>query len=326
MRPSTRFTRAPALLGATALLTASLAGCSLIPGFGDCQPAYPSGEASSVVTANGRVGLKPDVDFPTPLVSSTPEVSILEAGDGALVRDGSQVDFNISIYYGKDGQNLGGEEIVSDRQEAGIDDNAFSTGMVCSHVGDRLAITSTVEDAYGAGAGNSVGLADDDTLVFVVDIMTAYAGKADGFNQLPQDGMPVVVTAVDGTPSIAVNLLTEPTTTRIATIKGGDGATVKSDDQVVIHMRLWTWPQDGAEPNEVTDFNTWAGHRAYTMDLNESGNPLPPGVLRAVEGARIGSQLLVVIPPGDDSYATPPNGVGADSTMIWVVDLLGIEE
>ena len=38
----------------------------------------------------------------------------------------------------------------------------------------------------------------------VIDVTAAYLGKADGFNQLPKDGMPTVVTAVDGTPGITV--------------------------------------------------------------------------------------------------------------------------
>jgi peptidylprolyl isomerase len=326
VRPSTRFNRVPALLGAAALLAASLAGCTAIPGFGGCQPAYQSGDASSIVTATGKVGSKPKVDFPTPLVSATPEVSVIEAGDGALVRDGSQVDFDIAVFYGKDGQNLSGDEVASDRQSAGIEDNAFSTALVCAQVGDRLAITTTVEDAYGKGAGDSVGLTDDDTLVIVVDIRATYPGKADGFNQLPQDGMPVVVTAVDGAPAIAVNLVTKPTTTRIETVKGGDGAPVRSDDKVVVQMRVWTWPDEGGDPSELTNFSTWAGDKAYTMTLDDNKNPLPAGVLRAVEGSRIGSQLLIVIPPGEDGYVTPPEGMSEDATMIWVVDLLGIDK
>ena len=36
--------------------------------------------------------------------------------------------------------------------------------------------------------------------------------------------------------------------------------------------------------------------------------------------------MLIVIPPGDDGYPTPPEGMTADATMIWVVDLLGIEK
>jgi hypothetical protein len=324
VRPSPRFHRAPALLGAVALLAASLAGCSAIPGFGGCQPVYTSGDASSVVTATGKVGTKPKVDFPTPLVSATPEVSVIAAGDGKEVREGSQVDFDIAIYYGRDGQNLSGDSVASDRLAAGIEADSVSESLVCAQVGDRLAITTTVKDAYGEGAGTSVGLTDDDTIVVVIDVTGAYLGKADGFNQLPQDGMPVVVTAVDGTPAVAVNLVTKPKTTRIETVKAGDGAKVDDGDGIVVQLRLWTWPDEGAEPAEITDFNTWAAHKAYTTALDDDA--LPPGVLRALDGARIGSQLLVVIPPGDDAYPTPPDGVGADSTMIWVVDLLGIEK
>lgn len=324
MRSRPRLHRAPALLGAAALLAASLAGCSLLPGFGGCDPVYTSGDASSVVTATGNVGTKPKVDFPTPLVSNTPEVSVVEAGDGALVTDGSQVDFDIAIFYGKDGQNLSGDDVASDRLAAGIDKDSVSESLVCAHVGDRLAITTTVKAAYGEGAGTSVGLVDTDTIVVVIDVTGAYLGKADGFNQLPQDGMPVVVTAVDGTPAIAVNLLTKPTTTRIETVKGGDGAKVGDDDDIVIHLRMWTWPDEGDEPTESPDYNTWTDHQAYTTALDDT--QLPPGVLRALDGARVGSQLLVVIPPGDDAYATTPEGMSADATTIWVVDILGIQK
>ena len=66
MRSSTRRIGAPALLGAALLLAASLAGCTALPGLGGCDASYSSGDASSTVTATGKVGDKPTVDFPTP--------------------------------------------------------------------------------------------------------------------------------------------------------------------------------------------------------------------------------------------------------------------
>ncbi len=330
MRPSTRSTRVPALLGATALLTTSLAGCSLIPGFGDCKPSYVSGDASSLVEAEGDVGRKPDIDFPTPLVVSHPEVSVIEAGEGEAVVKNGQVDYAVSYYDGGTGEELGATgygALDSDdppaRSAVGLDDFAISGAFECASVGDRLALVSTAGEAFGEG---EAGLPDETAVVLVIDVLDTFLGKADGFNQLPQDGMPVVVTAVDGTPAIAVTGIAEPTTTRAATIKGGDGRTVRDGDTVHIHLRVWTWPAAGEEPEEFAD--TWADRRqSYDLVMDDSaGNPVPPGVRQAIAGAKVGSQLLVVLPPGPDSYATPPQGLDPAATMIWVVDILGTQK
>jgi peptidylprolyl isomerase len=337
VRSTAAIRRIPALLGAAALVTAALAGCTGAPGLGGCDPSYTGGDASSLVTATGKLGTNPTVDFPTPLISSKPQVSVLEAGNGPLIEDGDQVDFTIAIFYGKDGQKISGDSVNSDRAAVGLPHNSLSEAMVCMHVGDRIAVTTSLAAAYGKGVGAQVGLQDTDTLVVVLDLTAAYRGKADGFNQLPQDGMPVVVTAVDGTPAIAVDFVDKPAATRIETVKGGDGATVKKGESVVVQLRAWIWPDAGDDPTEITETNangtpqtisTWEQHKAYTLELGNQ--PLiPPGVQRAIIGAKVGSQLLVVIPPGADHYPTVPStltGLTTDQTMIWVVDLLGIQK
>lgn len=329
MRPSTRFNRAPALLGAAALLTASLAGCSAIPGFGGCQPEYVSGDASSLVTAKGTMGSAPTVDFPTPLIVSEPEVSVIEAGDGeAVVKDG-QVDYAVSFFNGETGEKLGStgygtidSEDPPARSAVGLDDYAISSAFRCVSVGDRIALASTAGQAFGEG---EAGLPDETVVVLVIDVLDTFLGKADGFNQLPQDGMPVVVTAVDGTPAISLTGIAKPETTRAVTIKGGDGKTVRDGDTVHVHLRFWTWPAAGGDPEQFAD--TWADRRqSYDLVLDgDSANPIPLGVQNAIAGAKVGSQLLVVVPPGPDSYATPPQGLAPDATMIWVVDILGTQ-
>jgi hypothetical protein len=330
VRPSTRFNRAPALLGAAALLTASLAGCSAIPGFGGgCTPIYEPGDSSSLVTAEGSFGVKPTVDFPTPLVVTTPEVSVIDAGDGRQVLDGDQVDYTFAELTGKDAEDLSGESAAS-RIEAGLDTDAISKALVCAHVGDRIALTATVEQAHGAGAGGE-SLKDTDTVVVVIDISAAYIGKADGFNQLPKDGMPTVVTAVDGTPGITVPAEDPPTETQIGLIKAGDGATAKNDDVAIVHYSFWTWPTEkGGEPDAVSGGSTWDTKIAQNLPLVSiaDGGGVPQGLYDAIAGHRVGSQVIVVIPPGDDNFSPEnmPGGVTAESTVIFVVDILGIQK
>jgi hypothetical protein len=329
VRPSTRFNRVPALFGVAALLAASLAGCTALPGFGGCDPVYTSGDSSSLVTATGSFGGKPTIDFPTPLVVKTPEVSVIDAGDGRQISDGDQVDFSFTELTGKAAEEISGDAIES-RLQAGLDDDAIAEALVCAHVGDRLALVSTVEKTHGAGSGGA-DLKDSDTVVLVIDVTAAFIGKADGFNQLPKDGMPTVVTAVDGTPGISILLQDPPEDTQIGLIKAGDGAKAKKDDAVVVHYSFWTWPTtEGGEPVAVSGGSTWEKHIAQNLPLTSiaDGGGVPQGLYDAILGQRVGSQVLVVIPPGDDNFSADnmPGGVTADSTVIFVVDILGIQK
>ena len=330
MRSTSRLKRLPALLGATALVSAALAGCTALPGFGGCEPTYGSGDTSSTVTADGKVGSKPDVDFPTPLIAKTPEVSVLVHGDGPQVGHTGQVDYAITYFDGTTGeeqQSTGygtpGSDETPARSAVGLSDFAISEALTCVSVGDRIALTATYSEAFPSNDGT----VDESTMVYVIDVLASYLDRADGFNQLPQDGLPVVVTEVDGTPAIAVGTVERPTTTRVETVKGGSGATVRDDSRVVSHLRLWGWPSSaGGDPEELA--STWGGsQQAVTLTLEDSDdNIIPPGVRDALAGAKVGSQLLIIIPPGDDSYPTPPQGIAEDTTMIWVVDILGIQK
>lgn len=324
MRSTSRSPRVPAILGAAALLTASLAGCTAIPGIGGCEPVVHSGEASKLVTASGAPGSISDVDFPTPLIVMHPEASVLLHGDGALVTDGAQVDITTTTHWGPDGTDATGSQ-PSRRVSAGLESDdlgdAIMQAVVCSHVGDRIALVATVAQAYGSGAAGGNADLDDTALVMIIDVTAAYLGKADGMNQLPLDGMPTVVTAVDGTPGISVLLQEPPATTRSSVIKAGSGAVVKDDANLVAHASVWAWPaESGKQPNLLD--STWSKHQAATFALSSDSAGLPPDVIEAVVGERIGSQILVVVPPDEDTTQ------GSDDTTahIYVVDLLGLQK
>jgi peptidylprolyl isomerase len=312
--------RLPALIGATALVTAALAGCTAVPGSG-CDPVYSSGASSSIVTATGSHGSAPKVDFPTPLVTKKSQVSVVEAGDGALVEDGDQVDVALSIYFGADGQDIAGQ-VQKGRLAAGIDAAAISEALVCTHVGDRISLVTTTAEAYGKGGGAQANLKDSDTLVMVIDVLASYLGKANGFNQLPQDGMPNVSTEVDGTPGVGVSLQVPPTSTRSSVIKAGDGAKIKAGDAVVSSYSIFTWAA-GDQPVFVK--GTWDNHNTST-DVLDDKTTLPPGWVKAITGKRVGSQILIVLVPGDDSYTADNAPADPNATYIVVVDLLGIQK
>ena len=132
----------------------------------------------------------------------------------------------------------------------------------------------------------------------------------------------MVATEVDGTPGIMVPAEDPPTTTQISVIKGGDGPKLKADDEVVTHYSLWTWPTTvGDDPTTVS--STWESKTANNIVLQEG---LPKGLLDSLIGQRIGSQVLLVLAPGDDSFTADSAPAGADATYIFVFDILGIQK
>ena len=162
------------------------------------------------------------------------------------------------------------------------------------------------------------GLEPDTTLVFVVDVISAYLGKADGINQLPQDGMPTVVTAPDGRPGITVPSTEAPEELEVATIKAGGHETVEDGDSVVVHFSSFTWPAPGDVVNEVD--SSWPRKPInVVVDENATASAaqgVPPVAAAQLVGTKVGSQVLVVIPPDDVS----------GETLIVVIDVLGIQK
>jgi peptidylprolyl isomerase len=322
--------RLPALLTAAALATvlaSSLTACAGIPGipgFGGCEPYYESGDTSELVTATGSGKTSPpDVEFPTPLIAVTPEVSTLIKGEGDPIPHRGTVDLRLSVYEGATGleiTNSHDTEAGFVRYVAGGDDRALVRAVQCAQVGERLVLTATARQILGDSVVENPqnGVNPDDTMVLVYDIIASYLGKADGINQLPQDGMPNVVTAPDGRPGITVPATEAPEELRVATVKAGGHETVEDGDNVVVQFSTFTWPAPGDVVNEVD--SSWDGVPiTVTVDEDATASAtegVPPVAAAQLVGTKVGSQLLVVIPPDDVS----------GETLIVVIDVLGIQK
>jgi peptidylprolyl isomerase len=326
--------KTPALLSAlavAAVVVTSLVGCSSSAS-ADCTPTYASGSASKIVKATAT-----SASFPTPLVAKTPQVSVSKAGKGSPVQNGDQVDYTYNVYDGKTGDNILAQ---TDPLRGGAVTTAKSTSitqaLICAASGERLTLVSTLKQAFGKGAGGAQ-FPDSLTLVVVIDVKDHFLGKANGINQLPKDGMPNVITAVNGQPGIVIQELDKPKTLSLSTIKAGSGPVVKKGSTVHVKYTGWTWPSASGDkptvwPSPGQDSNgaplpdgegTWTLDRA--ADLTVSSTSLPPGLYKALLGAKVGSQVLAVIPPKDGFGSSSANiGVTDKDTIIMVIDVLGI--
>jgi hypothetical protein len=320
-------TSAPAI-ALTAALLVSLAGCSTVASEA-CTSIVPAGAQAGFVDATGAVLTAPDVTFPTPLTSAGPQRAVLVAGEGPIATAGRIVDFEASLFDGETGNLITASAYDPEgaplRRTAGSGLDLLADLVQCTRPGSRLAATATIAEVFGAGQLDpALGLGDDDPVVLVIDIESTHLAQASGAPQLGASGVPAVVTTPQGQPGITIPDQAPSDELISHVLVRGDGATIAEGDRAVLHYTGVVW-----ETGAVFD-SSWDRGSAVTFTIasfltDPSG--VVPGLAEALIGTTVGSRVVVVIPPAlgypeGQSPATIPPG----STMVFVIDLLGIEK
>lgn len=283
--------------------------------------ASPSPSSSITVSDNldaikvtGAYGKEPKVTFKPPFAidKTRPRVEIPSAGP--KVAEGSMVTVN---YYGVDGrtgkvfdQSFKNGQPVSFSLAQVVP--GFQKGLVGQHQGSRVLIAMPGSDGYDASGGNAqAGINVGDTLLFVVDIVEAQLSGPSGTAVKPKAGLPTV-TDEKGKPVVAVPKTDPPTTLQVQPLVKGTGPRVGKADTVTFNYLWQTW--DGRQLE-----STYGAQPA-----NLAVDKMLAGLRKGVVGQPVGSRVLIVVPPGKDSY---PNGndkpkVEKTDTLIFVVDIL----
>lgn len=296
------------------MLSAVLTGCTASPDdVTACTPLIQPGDASALVTATGSGDALPTVDIPAPLTVTASERSVITEGEGLVAAEGMTVDYDAVLVDASTGQLI--QRTSYDGTPHLLrtgDEGAVWEAMVCAQPGSRIAVTTTIGDS-GLATGTTSEVDAKRTIVAVVDVHGVYLGKANGSNGWPSDGMPVVVTAPDGTVGITIpSGIDIPAENRTATIKRGSGAVLAEGDEVVAHLASWSWSSDDARPSAIN--STWNSNPQVVALEREGDRALAPVIADALEGHKVGSQVLIVVAPTAEN---------PDAT-IYVIDVLGI--
>ena len=304
----------------TAGLLASLAACSSAPvPYASCAS---TGNAT-LVTATGKLGADPKAEFPTPIVAQRAELAVLLKGDGRQVTADEGVQLSLSIYDGATGAAIQTQSgpLTGIGVRLFVTDGAFpfTSALSCATEGSRVISTGTAEQLFGSDA---IGLDPKTSLVVVTDITSAFLGKANGTDQVPQAGYPAVVLAPNGRPGITFPAGPIPAGLGAVALKQGNGTVVKEGDRVIANITGVVWGAD------ATFLSTWENNAPSSVTaqaITADGTGLPPGLAKAVVGQKVGSQLLVVV-SGADSYPSgqAPSGVADGDTLVFIFDILGI--
>jgi len=303
-----------------ALLAVGLVGCapSASPGptggpsdDPDCVPAA-AGAQSDAVHASDDLASAPSASFDAGLSVDATQRTVAVAGDGTQVGEGWTATVDITIYNGTTGEQVASTvEDYGDSLDVALDGTylpGIEKAILCSHVGDRVVTVSPPADAYGSGGYAELGIGAEDSVVFVVDVLDA----AEPLVPVPwTENLPEVTRAEDGTPTITLPDVEPPTDLELAVLQEGDGDVVPSGGNVTIDYLGMSW-----DTGEVFD-ESFSGSPASF----EVGGVVA-GFGAALVGQRVGSTIIVTMPP-EDAYGTDPtkHALGGQS-LVFLIDIL----
>ena len=184
--------------------------------------------------------------------------------------------------------------------------------------GSRVEMAVPPTWGYGSKGNPQAGIKGTDTLVFVVDVQDTFNAKSSAKGkEVPQDNadLPKVGTNTDGkAPSIEVPESAAPKKLVAEYVLEGDGEEVAAANSVLVQYKGVLW--DGGKEFD----SSYANKQLVSFSLQQ----VVKGWAQGLTGKKVGSRVLIVIPPELGYGDNPPQGSGIkkDSTLVFSVDIL----
>ncbi|OKL54858.1 hypothetical protein BSZ39_01920 [Bowdeniella nasicola] len=276
--------RVAAACAALALAATALAGCNTQEKETEASPQVQS------VVVDGSLGSIPSVALPKGMSVTSREKLQAVPGYGRQLTEGSSAILTVTTFDGDgaliEGEALGVPKIVKITDE-GVG-TELAKSLIGEHEGSRIVLLEPVQIK-----------SKDTTLVTVVDILPTVAEGT--VSELPK-GMPEVKLVNERQQASAMGEAAPPAKLVIAPMLTGQGAQVLENQHVMVTFTQTHWSSgelvDATEP-----------HTPITLNLNG----VIPGLRAGILDQRVGSRLLLVIPPDQ--------AAGTD-TLVMVVDIL----
>jgi peptidylprolyl isomerase len=319
------------------LLTA--AGCgSEKAGSDKSSKASPSPETSSpkapeptgkivsgpvpAITGGTKFGEKPKVAKGTGEPSPNLAVKTVIKGDGAEAAAGDylQVDYLGQIWNTAKVFDNSYDRGKPALFQIGIGQviQGWEKGLVGRQVGSRVELAVPPSLGYGKKGQPQAGIKGTDTMVYVVDIVNTFNGKSSAKGDLVAQSnldLPKVGTGTDGkAPAIDVPKKPAPKKLVSAYVIEGDGPKAKATDSLLVQYKGVLW--DGGKEFD----STYKKGQLAQFSLQQ----VVKGWSQGLTGKKAGSRVLIVIPP-DLGYGTQDQqGIPANSTLVFSVDILAV--
>jgi len=301
------------LLPLSAICLLALAACgSDSPSASKSTTAGTESCASTSTTAGSTpstTATKPDVKIPATIPTELVVTDLVE-GTGDPAKEGDTVVVNYVGVRSADGTEF---------------DNSYDRGQTFPvTIGQTSVIQGWTQGLVGIKAGGRRQLD--------IPASLAYGDQGSGDKIKPGDALSFVIDAVSVTPGVTVpdanpadkpkvdiptnQKVTEVTTKDLVT---GTGAEAKPCQTAYLQITAYRG-DTGAELQ-----STWTNGKATPITLDEQ---TIPGLVKGVEGMKVGGRRLITVPPADAFGETGNTSVGlpGGANLVLVVDLVQLQD
>jgi peptidylprolyl isomerase len=311
---------APALLACCALF---LSACGDDKGSSDPLETGKAYDRLDAVTISGDVGSPPEVKWKGRMTAGKVETETLTEGDGDPVK--GQDDVLAHVWVGNGYSQQQSFSTYDEKKAELVTVNnqlpPFLAGIRDAKLGSRLAITASAEEAFGESGNSQLGIANKDTVLVIVDLVSEVQDKPEGTASPAPDWMPKLKMK-KGVPS-GFDFTDAPAPTgdlrKVQLIKG-TGPRVKKGQTIAV--RYLGQAFDGDKPFDENFGDTGTGTpTTFGIGVGQ----VIKGWDQGLDGMPVGSRVVLQIPPelGYGAEGQPDSGFPANATLMFVIDILG---
>jgi FKBP-type peptidyl-prolyl cis-trans isomerase len=280
------------------------------------------------IQVRGAFGKDPAVSFkgvkPDKKLKSTKVIPVIK-GTGAAVAKGDIAFINASTYVwsakrnkllqstfkaggGKPGPlQIGGQQSLP----------GLTKGLTGVKIGSRVLLEIPPADGLGVQGSPEAGVSGTDMLVFIVDVVGSYNKNSvvSGTAAKVDPKLPTVTGGAAGqAPVVTIPKTAAPDTLSATPLIQGTGPVVTKGQTLVMQYHGVLWRN-----GKVFD-STWQSGEPFVTSIGVG--KVVPGWDKGLVGQKVGSRVLLVVPP-KDGYGTKGQGdIKGTDTMVFLVDVV----
>ncbi len=277
------------------------------------------------VKVKGAFGAAPAMSVPKSTPSAKKEVKELIHGTGPVV---GKSDFLVVHLVGYKWNKSGGKELLNTYtkhkpatgQASQLTGLPALDGALAGHkTGSRIELTLPYKDV-GDQVAQALQLAKTDDFVVSADLVKSFGktASAQGTPQKADPALPAVTVGAPGTPpTVKVPSKGAPTKLVSKVLVQGSGAAVAKGQTLIAQYHGVLWRN-----GKVFDSSWQHGAPAgFPIGVGQ----VIPGWDKTLVGQKIGSRVLLVVPPkeGYGAKGSQDGSIKGTDTLVFVVDILG---
>ncbi|HET7012757.1 MAG TPA: FKBP-type peptidyl-prolyl cis-trans isomerase [Streptosporangiaceae bacterium] len=313
-------------------LLAPLAVIVAVAGCGSSSSATPT-DNNSAVKISGVAGKAPTISIPSSAPGKKLVTKVLNKGTGRVLAptDSYLANFTVELWRGKTHKVLFSSFTSTPTSPATpqvlpvtIGLSGLQKAMSGVHVGSRVLAVLPPKYGYGPRGNSQVGVKPTDTLVWVIDVLQAFASNQAAAGKHLTDGggaLPKVTFQAGTGPEIAIPKASPPAKLVKTTLIQGTGTPVKAGQGIVVRYVASIWRTGKTfNDNWPTTTSPTAPPNLFTL------GQLIPAWNTGLVGVPVGSRVMLVVPPNEGYGKTGQSSVGitGTDTLVFVIDILSV--